>query len=103
MRVAGYDYADGRRLGFDVELREVVKHVHEHRAELHDLALPQGLGPRTLVVVASNCGYGRDCRELVQDVLAADVTSMDDVVAATQERTSLRPEETMSVGNEANA
>src|ERR1700728_551815 len=101
--MARYDYADSRGLWLDVQLREIMDHVHEHLPELDKLCLRQGPGPRTLIVVASNCRYGCDDRQLTQDILAADIPSVDDVVAAAQERRRLRPEKPVSVGDDTNA
>jgi len=80
--VARYDYADSRRLRLDVQPREVVYHVHDHFSEPDKLCLRQDLGPRTSVVVASNCRYGCDCRKLPQNVVSANITRVDDTVAA---------------------
>ncbi len=101
--MARYDYGDRSGSWFDVQQRQVVYDIHHHRFEPDQLCICQSLRPGTFVVVTANGGRGRNRRELLQYLLTADIPRMDDVVAAAQERTGLRPQQTVRVRDEANA
>lgn len=91
----------GSRL--DVKLREIVYDVEAELSYLQELGFVEALCPRTLVVVSSYGSDRRDGVEFLKNTFVADVTSVDDEVAALQELLRRRPEETVSVGNEAYA
>lgn len=55
-----------------------------------------------LVVVAAHDVQGGDGAELLDDVLAADVTGMDDGFAALKRRNGFRTKQSVGVGNHAN-
>ena len=101
--MARHDYSDACGLWLDVQLREVVYHVCEYITELQELGVGQAAGPPALVVVTPDCRGWRNCAELLQYPLIANIASVEDVVAAAQERSRLGPQKAMGVSDEANA
>src|SRR6202012_15315 len=60
-------------------------------------------GPRALVVVPANRPDRRDSAELGQHLRSANITAMNDQLAAGQKLNGLRPYQTVGIGYQPNA
>ena len=103
VRVPRHDDANARGAWIRVQPGEVVNDEDAHFARLKDFGFPQLLRPRALVVVAANRSQWRQAAECFEDERVADVASVNDEIAALEERPGLRPQETVRVGDQADA
>ena len=91
------------RDGVDVQVRDVMDHVEEHPAQLHQRGPGDALRPGAKVVVAAHGGQWRDRAQCIEYGGFADVARMDEVVAAVQVRPCFRAEQIVGVRDHADA
>lgn len=97
MGVAGDDHVESSCCWVQVERVGVMQHIDAPIVDLHDQIHRQGVRPASKVHVASHRCYGCGCPELIQDLLSTDITSVDDPLAALEDRYYAWTNETMGV------
>jgi hypothetical protein len=84
VRMSGHHDAKSRRRRVDVELRPVVADVDRYLSELDHLVLGQHFRPRSLVVISTDGGDGRDAAQVFKNVGLNDIAGVNDVPATAE-------------------
>ena len=103
VRVTGNDYTNTGGSRLDSELRKVMDDVDAHTSGNEQFALTYLLSPCASVVVSADRCDWRQCGELFKDAWTTNVTGMNDVAAADEERLGFRPKETVGIGYQAHS
>ncbi|EEF25268.1 conserved hypothetical protein [Ricinus communis] len=93
VRVAGHDDPDAGRARVDVELLQVMDRVQGHGADVDAGAFRNRARPRCRVVVPADDRERGNGREALEDLRAADIAAVDDVVGPGEEIERLGPEQ----------
>jgi hypothetical protein len=62
----------------EIQFRQIVQHVHAMRPKFEDLGLWKACGPRTLIVIATNCADRRNSGQRIHYRRISDIPSMND-------------------------
>jgi hypothetical protein len=98
--MAGDDDLEVGRLGHEIELFEIVKHVDRYAADLDDLEIGDLFGPLAFVVVAADGRDRGDLRKLFEYLGLPDIARVEDLLHAIQRGNGLRSKEAVRVGND---
>lgn len=98
--MAGNDNASFCSGKVEIKRGQVVDDVDVNRTQMKQLCLLQAACPSAFVVVASDSRDGSDCLELFDNLRAANISRMDDVVTALKECPGFRPQQSMSIRDE---
>ncbi len=70
-----------RGMGIQIQVVARVDHVEQFSAELDGFGCRQFTADAVVVDVASNCGEWRDRLQRFENIVAADIAGMQDVIA----------------------
>ena len=101
--MTGDDDTDSRSAGVDVEFREIMDDVDEYVTHSDQLGRGEVRRPRLRVVVASDCNQRSHDGEFIENLRLADITAMNDVVAAHEKRARVRPQKPVGIRNKSDA
>ncbi len=99
--MAGDHRVESGCVGFQIELRQIVQHVDGNAAALDDVGRWQLAGPCGRIDIAADGGYGRDRRELLENLRRANVSRVNDVLRTAQRGESFRAKQAVGVGDDA--
>ena len=94
---------EGRSSGINFELSDVVQDVQEDAALLDHRGFRDVWKVRSGIAVSQHCRDGSDRLQLLKDGRIANVTRMDEVIATRQGGRCLRPQRTVSIGDQSNS
>ena len=103
MRVPKYYDTEARRRRIEVKVRDVVENIDEDIVSLQHVGLSDSIGPRAFVVVATHHGDWSQTFERFNNLRVSDIACVDNEIAAAKKGDRLRPQETVGIGDEANA
>jgi hypothetical protein len=89
--MTGDDDLKSRRLGLEIELRQVVQQVDGNATEFNRLSLRQFSRPCFAVDIAANGSNRRNGPEFSQNFRIADVSRMNNVIGAAKSPHSFGP------------
>ena len=80
--VSGDDNSETRRFGLQIQLPQIVEHIHRSSSDFNDLNFRQFARPRAFVDVAAHGGERSDLQQSVENLRIAYITGMNDVIGA---------------------
>jgi hypothetical protein len=99
--VTGHDNVEARSSRVEVDLLHVMKDVNADSSQLQSEVERDLRGPRALVVVSPDCVDRRYGAQLLQNLGAADVARMDDVLNARECMDRFGAKQSVGIGDEA--
>ena len=95
--MSGNNDSESRGGRINVDFLDVMEDVNADTLEFQRQVQRYSGGPRTLVVVASDCMNRRDLAQLVQNLRSADITGMNDVSDARERAHRFRSKQSVGI------
>ena len=103
MRVAEDDGGDAGGVRMQVQIFARMQHVDQFSVELNGFGGGKIAAHSAVIDVPANCGQGRDGSQCIENVIAANVTGMQDVGATGKCMDGFWTQQSVSIGDDADA
>jgi hypothetical protein len=103
VRVTGHHDANVRCERLNAELRHIVDEEDDTLADAHPFGLLEMLRPGSAIVIAAHAYERRQLRKLLENGGAPDISAVENQAAAGQKRRGFGPQQSVSIGDEADA